>query len=390
MILWSVERARGHARRAEGDVPRAPASDGEPCDGTYMCESNVCDGAEAAAACRAARSRSRCSTTAGSTTRCSRSRAVATRASSARRTPTRSSCRPTARSRTRRSSRRWPRCAASCPSSARRRRRARCRPRTSELKKAKEPISPDGKLYDTDARDLRPEEDGAVPRHPVLVGVRMMLFTQREARRIIRKAVERVPEGEEIRHLNIMPMMDMMTILLVAFIFQAATSAHRAHRRHGRAAAHARPMTPLPEGACDADHHEERHRRRGQVDRLGRATATSTPAEKEGGSLGHQDPAADELPRRAPRRKQLKRRRQPGYDPAKAPPPELLIIADRTTPVPPAPRGDVLGEAEGSRLQALPTDRPEVVPASSRRSSAARRLRRAAGLAAARCAIVAS
>ena len=52
-----------------------------------------------------------------------------------------------------------------------------------------------------------------------------MSFTQREARRIVRKAVGRVPEGEEIRHLNIMPMMDMMTILLVAFIFQAATSA---------------------------------------------------------------------------------------------------------------------------------------------------------------------
>ena len=52
-----------------------------------------------------------------------------------------------------------------------------------------------------------------------------MSFTQREARRIIRKAVGRVPEGEEIRHLNIMPMMDMMTILLVAFIYQAAVSA---------------------------------------------------------------------------------------------------------------------------------------------------------------------
>lgn len=52
-----------------------------------------------------------------------------------------------------------------------------------------------------------------------------MSFTQREARTIIRKAVNRVPEGEEIRHLNIMPMMDMMTILIVAFVFQAATSA---------------------------------------------------------------------------------------------------------------------------------------------------------------------
>ena len=52
-----------------------------------------------------------------------------------------------------------------------------------------------------------------------------MSFTQREARAIVRKAVARVPEGEEIRHLNIMPMMDMMTILLVAFIYQAAVSA---------------------------------------------------------------------------------------------------------------------------------------------------------------------
>src|SRR5215831_19132682 len=52
-----------------------------------------------------------------------------------------------------------------------------------------------------------------------------MGFTQREARGLIRKALGRVPEGESIRHLNIMPMMDMMTILLVAFIFQMSTSA---------------------------------------------------------------------------------------------------------------------------------------------------------------------
>ncbi|WP_428261562.1 biopolymer transporter ExbD [Haliangium sp.] len=51
------------------------------------------------------------------------------------------------------------------------------------------------------------------------------MISPREARSIIRKAVKRVPEGEEIRHLNIMPMMDIMTILLVAFIFQAAVGA---------------------------------------------------------------------------------------------------------------------------------------------------------------------
>jgi biopolymer transport protein ExbD len=52
-----------------------------------------------------------------------------------------------------------------------------------------------------------------------------MSISKHEARSIIRKAVKRVPEGEEIRHLNIMPMMDIMTILLVAFIMTAAESA---------------------------------------------------------------------------------------------------------------------------------------------------------------------
>jgi biopolymer transport protein ExbD len=49
-----------------------------------------------------------------------------------------------------------------------------------------------------------------------------MSITKHEARALIRKAVKRVPEGEEIRHLNIMPMMDIMTILLVAFIMTAS------------------------------------------------------------------------------------------------------------------------------------------------------------------------
>jgi biopolymer transport protein ExbD len=46
-----------------------------------------------------------------------------------------------------------------------------------------------------------------------------MSITKHEARTIIR-----MPVGEEIRHLNIMPMMDIMTILLVAFIMTAAQS----------------------------------------------------------------------------------------------------------------------------------------------------------------------
>jgi biopolymer transport protein ExbD len=52
-----------------------------------------------------------------------------------------------------------------------------------------------------------------------------MSISVREARSIIRKAVKRVPEGEAITHLNIMPMLDIMTILLVFMIKQASVSA---------------------------------------------------------------------------------------------------------------------------------------------------------------------
>jgi len=45
------------------------------------------------------------------------------------------------------------------------------------------------------------------------------MINRKESRSIIRKALKRVPMGENITHLNIMPMMDIMTILLVAFLF---------------------------------------------------------------------------------------------------------------------------------------------------------------------------
>ena len=51
------------------------------------------------------------------------------------------------------------------------------------------------------------------------------MISKQQARAIIRQQVKRVPEGEEIRHLNIMPMMDIMTILLVAFLFSASQDA---------------------------------------------------------------------------------------------------------------------------------------------------------------------
>lgn len=74
------------------------------------------------------------------------------------------------------------------------------------------------------------------------------MFSAREARGIIRKAVKRVPEGEEVRHLNIVPMMDMMTILLVAFIFQASVTA-TALTANQVQLPHSLTEEPLPEGA---------------------------------------------------------------------------------------------------------------------------------------------
>ena len=157
-----------------------------------------------------------------------------------------------------------------------------------------------------------------------------MSFTQREARRLIRKAVSRVPEGEEIRHLNIMPMMDMMTILLVAFIFQAATSATAL-----TAGAVSLPRTlsddELPEGASTLI-----ITKNGIVVEGKSIVAVSSgqvdAAEKEGGAQGIKIPRLTNFLAALHQQEEAKKRLQPGYDPAKAEPPELLIIADRTTP----------------------------------------------------------
>jgi len=157
-----------------------------------------------------------------------------------------------------------------------------------------------------------------------------MSFTQREARSIVRKAVGRVPEGEEIRHLNIMPMMDMMTILLVAFIFQAATSATAL-----TAGTVTLPKTlsddELPEGASTliitktgivVEGKSIVSVNNGDVD----------AAEKEGGAQGIKIPRLTNFLAALHAQEDQLHRQKPGYDPAKQPPPELLIIADRTTP----------------------------------------------------------
>ncbi|CAN5875904.1 hypothetical protein BH11MYX2_BH11MYX2_18070 [soil metagenome] len=157
-----------------------------------------------------------------------------------------------------------------------------------------------------------------------------MSFTQREARRLIRKAVSHVPEGEEIRHLNIMPMMDMMTILLVAFIFQAATTATAL-----TAGSVSLPRTltddDLPEGATTL-----------VITKSGIVVEGTTivsvsggdvdPADKEGGTLGKKIPKLTTFLAHLHDEQNTLKRAQPGYDPSQEQPAELMIIADRTTP----------------------------------------------------------
>jgi len=160
-----------------------------------------------------------------------------------------------------------------------------------------------------------------------------MSFTQREARSIVRKAVARVPEGEEIRHLNIMPMMDMMTILLVAFIYQAAVSATQL-----TAGTVQLPKTltddELPEGSSTVI-----ITRTGIVVTAGKEAKSIVsvtngdvdPAEKEGGSLGVKIPRLTNFLAKL-HEEEVKQQVKNGQDPSKAPPAELLIIADRITP----------------------------------------------------------
>jgi biopolymer transport protein ExbD len=161
-----------------------------------------------------------------------------------------------------------------------------------------------------------------------------MSFTQREARRIIRQAVGRVPEGEEVKHLNIMPMMDMMTILLVAFIYQAAVSATQL-----TAGTVSLPRSlsddDLPEGASTVI-----ITKTGIVVTAGKEAKSIVsvsngdvdPAEREGGTTGIKIPRLTNFLAALHHEEEAARAREPGYDPNTAPPAELLIIADRTTP----------------------------------------------------------
>lgn len=157
-----------------------------------------------------------------------------------------------------------------------------------------------------------------------------MSFTQREARRIIRKAVARVPEGEEIRHLNIVPMMDMMTILLVSFIFSAATSA-TALTAGAVNLPHTQSDDALTEGAATLIISKS-----GVVVEGESIVSISNnqvdPSAKEGGLTGYKIPRLTSFLGKLHGLQLAALRAKPGHDQSREQPPELLIIADRTTP----------------------------------------------------------
>ena len=154
-----------------------------------------------------------------------------------------------------------------------------------------------------------------------------MSFTQREARKMIRQAVKRVPEGEEIRHLNIMPMMDMMTILLVTFIFQAATAV-TSQSTNSVSLPDSLSLEPLPEGAVTLTVTRDAILVEG-LQIVAVRNGGVDASEKEGGAQGQKIPRLTQM-LQSLRQVEDARRREKGEPPPAIP--ELLVIADRTTP----------------------------------------------------------
>jgi biopolymer transport protein ExbD len=153
------------------------------------------------------------------------------------------------------------------------------------------------------------------------------MISKRQARALIRKAIKRVPEGEEIRHLNIMPMMDIMTILLVAFIFQAAVGA-AAVTAGSVDLPSSTSQEPMPEAASiiiispEAISVEDQQIvavRNGDVD----------PSQKEGGTYGVAIPKLTRF--LAAWRQSNEADMQAQGKPVPAIP-EIMIIADRSVP----------------------------------------------------------
>jgi biopolymer transport protein ExbD len=158
-----------------------------------------------------------------------------------------------------------------------------------------------------------------------------MSFSPREARGIIRKALKRVPEGEDVRHLNITAMMDMMSILLVTFIFQASVTSNALTASQVQIPASI-TSEPMPEVAATVlvtqtgivvtdgkDAFSIVAVRNGDVD----------ANDKEGGALGVKIPKLSQFLSNYRQNQEAALKRNGKPIPAI---PELMIIADRTTP----------------------------------------------------------
>lgn len=152
------------------------------------------------------------------------------------------------------------------------------------------------------------------------------MISKHEARSIIRKARKRVPEGEEIRHLNIMPMMDIMTILLVAFLMSAAEMS--ALPVGGVNLPGAKTTEPMEEKAVTLTIAREAVLVDGNPV-VGVKNGAVDASEKKGGALGIEIPKLSRL-LGALRRSYAADLSKKGKEPPKQP--ELLIIADKTTP----------------------------------------------------------
>ncbi len=157
------------------------------------------------------------------------------------------------------------------------------------------------------------------------------MISKHEARSIIRKAVSRVPEGEEIRHLNIMPMMDMMTILLVAMIFQSAASG--AMDIGDVDLPYSETNEAFPESAVTVTIAKEIILVQGvPVDGALITNGEIDASAKEGGALGIKIPRLSQMLGTFKKAYEQKRSEQGKLKEGDSATPELFIVADSSTP----------------------------------------------------------
>lgn len=155
------------------------------------------------------------------------------------------------------------------------------------------------------------------------------MITKHEARALVRKAVSRVPEGEEIRHLNIMPMMDMMTILLVAMIFQISTASGMVSG--DVQLPRSQSNEELPEGAVTLTIAREAILVEGSpVVPIKNGDVDSS--EKEGGALGIKIEKLSQFLGAVRMEFESKKAAKGKLKPGDVAIPELFIIADKSTP----------------------------------------------------------